>query len=112
MKVPALRIEVNGQLIAVAGAEGLSLLTATVGLGSGTGAAISASQTMFGVMGISLHGARPQQLNWASGVKLQPGDTISFQVVEVEQPSQPDKVISTPSAAQLAAEAKRQGRKR
>lgn len=107
MKVPALRIEVNGQLVAIAGAEGLSLLTATVGMGSGKASTISASETMVGVMGIALHGARPQQLSWGSGIKLQPGDTIAFQVVEVEQTSAPDNILPTPSAADLAAQAKR-----
>jgi hypothetical protein len=106
MKVPALRIEVNGQLIAVAGAPGLSLLTGTVGLGSGQAPQIDASAIMFSVMGLAVTTTQPRQLTWGKEVKLKQGDRVTFQVVEVEDPSPPDQTISSPSASQLEAQAR------
>lgn len=47
MKIPALRVEVNGELIAIAGAEDLSILTGQVGFGAGKNQAINTSQVMF-----------------------------------------------------------------
>ena len=112
MKTPALRVEVNGQLVTIAGASGLSLLTGTIGLGSGQGSKINSSEILFNVMGLSIHSAQPQQLTWGNGIKLQPGDRVTFEVVEVEQPSPPDKILSSPSSGQLAAEAGRPSSKR
>jgi hypothetical protein len=112
MKTPALRVEVNGELVAIAGASGLSLLTGSVSLGSGQSSKIDPSEIMFSVMGLNVHSAQPQQLTWGNGIRLQPGDRVTFEVVEVEQPSPPDKVLSSPSSAQLAAEATRPGSKR
>lgn len=112
MKTPALRVEVNGKLVAIAGASDLSLLTGTIGLGSGKGQKLDPSEIVFSVMGLNVHGAQPRQLTWGNGIKLQPGDRVTFEVVEVEQPSPPDKVLASPSSAQLAAEASRLGSKR
>jgi len=112
MKIPALRVEVNGELVAIAGANDLSLLTGTIGLGSGQGQKLNPSEIMFSVMGLNVHSAQPQQLTWGNGIKLQPGHRVTFEVVEVEQPSPPDKVLASPSSAQLAAEATRPGSKR
>jgi hypothetical protein len=111
MKIPALRVELNGELVAIAGANGLSLLTGTVGLGSGHGEKIDASEIMFSVMGLNVRSAQPQQLTWGNGTKLRPGDRVTFEVVEVEQPSPPDRVLSSPSSAQLAADATHPGSK-
>ena len=107
MTIPALRIKVNGQLVAIAGGENLSLLTATIGLGSGANKYIAAGSVMFGVMGLDLHSSQPKQLNWGSEIKLKVGDQVTIEIVQVEQTSPPDKVLSSPSSAQLHAEAKR-----
>jgi hypothetical protein len=112
VKIPAIRVDVNGELVAIAGANGLSLLTGSVGLGSGQGQKLDLSEIMFSVMGLNVHSAQPQQLTWGKGVKLQPGDRVTFEVVAVEQPSPPDRVLASPSSAQLAAEANRPGSKR
>jgi hypothetical protein len=112
MPLPALRVEVNGQLVAIAGAKGLSLLTGTVGLGSGQRQTIDASEIMLSIMGLNVHSAQPQQLTWGSGVKLKPGDKVTFEVVTVEHPSPPDKTTLSPSADQLETEANRPGKKR
>jgi len=107
MTVPALRIKVNGQLVAIAGGENLSLLTATIGLGSGADKYIPAGSVVFGVMGLDLHSSQPKQLNWGSDIKLKEGDQVTIEIVQVEQTTPPDKVLSSPSPAQLRAEAKR-----
>ncbi len=107
MKIPALRIEINGQLVAIAGAENLSLLTASVGFGAGSEKNIEATNSMFGVMGLDLHSSQPKQLNWASEINLKEGDKVTIEIVQVEQATPPDSIISTPSPAQLRAEAKR-----
>lgn len=107
MPFPALLIKVNAQLVATAGAENLSLLTATIGLGSGTEKYIDAGSTMFGVMGLDLHSSQPRQLNWGSEIKLNEGDQVTVEIVQVDQSTPPDKVLSSPSPAQLRAEAKR-----
>ena len=114
MKVPALRIEVNGELVAVAGADGLSLLSGQVGFGADAQKYIDLDSVMFNVMGLSLGGPTPQQLSWATDVRLKLGDKVSFQVVEADHPSPPSKSIKTPSSEELAAvaaaERKQRGR--
>ena len=105
MKIPALRVEVNGNLVAVAGAEGLSLLTGSVGLAPSASDAGSLSKVVFNVMGLALAGAQPRQLSWGSGTQLKLGDRVTFELVEVDQPSPPDKVMGSPSSGQLAAQA-------
>ena len=54
MNIPALRVEVNGELVAIAGASGLSLLSGTIGLGSGQGQTIDASEIVFSIMGLNI----------------------------------------------------------
>ena len=105
MKYPALRIEVNGTLVAIAGASDLSMLTGTVGLGSGKNVGLNASDILFSVMGLAVHGEQPRQLTWCKSITLQAGDKVTFQVVDAEQPTPPDQTLRTPSSAELAAEA-------
>jgi hypothetical protein len=105
MKVIALRVEVNGELVAIAGAENLSLLSGTVGLGSGSTTAFDSTNIMFSVMGLDVGSRQPRQLTWAEGVQLKLGDKVSFQVVEVEHPSPPSKVLGSPNTKELAAAA-------
>jgi hypothetical protein len=103
MKIPALRVEVNGEVIAIAGAEGLSLLTGQVGFGAGPNRAIDVSEVMFSVMGLAAQGPQPRQLAWGKDIQLKLGDRVTFQFVEVEQPSPPAEALRTPSSAELAA---------
>ena len=116
MKIPALRVEVNGELVATAGAEDLSILIGQVGFAAGKDRAINVSQIVFNVMGLAVHGPQPRQLTWGTGVQLKLGDRVTFEITEVEQPSLPQSVLRTPSSAELAAVAaaekkhKRQGK--
>jgi hypothetical protein len=103
MKFPALRVEINGELLAIAGAEDLSLLTGTVGFGAGPNCTVDVSKVMLSVMGLAVQGPHPQQLTWGNGVQLKLGDRVTFEVTEVEQPSPPSKVLRTPSSADLSA---------
>lgn len=105
MRNPALRIEINGERIAEAGAEGLSLLTGQVGLGVGASGALEAGHLMFSAMGLAVSGPTPRRFTRGHGIELTPGDRGVFQVIETENPSPPSKVMGTPSAAQLASPA-------
>jgi hypothetical protein len=102
MKIVALRVEVNGKLVAIAGAEDISLLTGQVSLGAGPNRAIDVSQVVFSVMGLAVQDPQPRQLTWANNIQLKLGDRVTFEIVEVEQPSPPDKVLRTPSSAELS----------
>lgn len=115
MKVPALRVEINGELVTIAGAENLDILTGNVGFGASPSGGIEVSNVMFLVMGLAVHGPNPRQLTWGNDIKLGPGDRVTFEVIETEQPSPPDKVLSTPSSDELAAASaakKRQSRRK
>ena len=106
MKVPALRIEVNGEFVAVAGAPDLSVLTGQVAFGAtGPNRNIDTSSTRLSVMGLALNGPQARQLTWANGLELKVGDRVTFELVEVSDPSPPDNVLATPSTAELAREA-------
>ncbi len=111
MKVPALRIEVNGELVAVAGAPDLSMLSGQVAFGAtGPNRIIDTSSIMFNVMGLALNGPQPRQLTWANGLELKVGDRVTFEIVEVSDPTPAGKVLATPSSAELAREAAKQKR--
>jgi hypothetical protein len=114
MKIPALRVEVNGQLVAIAGAENLDILSGQVGFGASPTGGIEVSRVMFGVMGLAVHGPNPQQLTWGNQIKLKLGDRITFEIAEVDQPSAPEKVLRTSSdeLAAVAAAERKQGRRR
>lgn len=109
MKVPALRIEVNGELVAVAGAPGLSMLSGQVAFGAtGRNRVIDTSGIMFNVMGLALNGPQPKQLTWPNGLELKVGDKVTFEIVEASDPTPPGKVLATPSSSELAREAAKQ----
>ena len=113
MKIPALRVEVNGELVALAGAEGLDILSGQVCFGASPTGGIEVSRVVLGVMGLAVHGPNPRQLTWGNEIKLGLGDRITFEIAEVDQPSPPEKVIGTPSSDELVAAAtaeKKQGR--
>jgi hypothetical protein len=95
MKIPALRIEVNGELVALAGAEGLDILSGQVAFGACPTGGIDVSRVAVGVMGLSVHGPSPRQLTWGTEIKLGLGDRVTFEITEVEQPSPPDEILST-----------------
>jgi hypothetical protein len=102
MKIPALRVEVNDEVVAIAGAENLDLLTGLVSFGASPSGGIDISRVISSIMGISVRGPEPQQLTWANAIKLKLGDRITFEIVEVDQPSPPDQVLRTPSSPELA----------
>jgi hypothetical protein len=109
MKVPALRIEVNGELIAVAGAPNLSMLSGQVAFGaSGPNRVIDTSSILLNVMGLALNGTQPCQLTWGNGLALKVGDKVTIEIVEVSDPNPPGRVLATPSSAELAREAAKQ----
>jgi hypothetical protein len=103
MKFPALRVEVNGKLVAIAGDDGLSILTGQVSFGAGPNRDIDVSQVMLRVIGLAAQAPQPRQLTWANDVQLKLGDRVTFEIVEVEQPSPPDQVLRSPSYTELAA---------
>jgi len=105
MKIPALRVEVNGELVAIAGAEDLSILTGQVGFGAGKDRSINVSQVVFSVIGLAVQGPQPRQLTWGTDVELKLGDRVTFEITEIEQPSPPQAVVRTPSSAELTAAA-------
>ena len=105
MKIPALRIEINGKQVAMAGAEGLSLLSGQVALGAGSAGSIDLANIVFSVMGLDVAGTPPRQLTWLEGIQLKPGDRVTFEVVQTESPTPPSNVRRTPSAEQLTAAA-------
>jgi hypothetical protein len=102
MKIPALRVEVNGELVAIAGAEGLSVLSGQVSFGAGPNRAIDVSHVMFSLMGLAVHGPQPRQFTWGNDVQLKLGDKVTFQITEVDQPSPPNKILRSPSIEELA----------
>jgi hypothetical protein len=112
MKLTALRVEVNGESLAIAGAEGLTLLTGMVSVGSGQESTIDPSKILVCVMGMDVYSPQPRQLTWGTEIKLKPGDRVTFQVVKVEHASAPDSTVNTPSSAQLAAKTPRETKKR
>lgn len=103
MKIPALRVEVNGELVAVAGADGLDILSAQVAFGASPTGGIEISNVACLAMGLAVHDSNPRQLTWLEGIKLKLGDRITFEIAEVDQASAPDKVMGTPSSEELAA---------
>ena len=105
MKIPALRIEVNGEVVALAGAEGLDILSGQVAFGASPTGGIEVSRVALGVMGLAVHGPSPRQLTWANGIKLGLGDRVTFEIAEVEQPTPPDGILGAPTSAELAAAA-------
>jgi len=75
---------------------------------TGPNRVIDTSGIMFNVMGLTLDGPQPRQLTWANGLELKVGDRVTFEFVEVSNPSPPGKVLATPSSAELAQEAAKQ----
>ena len=105
MKIPALRIEINGKQVAVAGAEGLSILSGHMGLAAGSPGSVDLESIVFSVMGLNIASNPPQQLTWLDGTLLKPGDKVTFEVVETESPTPPSNVRRTPTTEQLTAAA-------
>jgi hypothetical protein len=102
VKVPALRVEVNGEVVALAGGEHLDMLSGQVGFGASPTDGINVSRVFLNVMGLAVHGPNPRQLTWGNDIKLKLGDRITFEITELDQPSPPDSVLKTPSSDELA----------
>ena len=107
MKIPALRVEINGKQVTVAGAEGLALLTGAVGIGAGTSGNLDAGAIAFSVIGIDTAADQPRQLTWLDGVRLAPGDKVTFEVIETDTPTPPSNTRRSPSSEQLLASEKK-----
>ena len=112
MPVLALEIEVNGKRLTVAGAKDLALLSAQIAAGvGGHGGSIQADSAVhLSVMGLTSPkpSSRMANLSWINGLALQQGDSVTFRVVQVEQPDAPAEVIRTPTATELAAVAEKE----
>ena len=110
MPFPAIRVEINGELVAIAGSEEVSFLTGSVGVGIGSGNKVLLENAALSVMAlVGVSGSAPKQLSWCDGVRLRKGDRVTFELVEIDEASPPGKVLRTPSSSELAsiAEAKR-----
>jgi hypothetical protein len=103
----ALRIEINGELIAVAGADNLAMLSGQIAYGVQSAGAVAMDSVVFSVMGLDVNSARPRQLTWANGVQLKMGDRVTFQLVEADNPTPPSEIRASPSSQELAAAAER-----
>lgn len=102
MKIPAIRVEINGKLIAIAGKENISFLSGHIGIGVGSMAKIDVHNIAFGVIGVETTGSQSRQLTWSDGIKIAPGDKVTFEVIETENPTPPTNAIRTPSTEELA----------
>jgi hypothetical protein len=107
--VLAIEVEFNGKRLTVAGAKDLSVLTAYVSavglLGPETvefrPTGGGATDLHLRVGGLTSRGSMPDQhLNWIDKLKVQPGDTVIFRVVEVEQTDPP--IESSPATRKTA----------
>ena len=104
MTFPAIRVEVNGELVAVAGARDASLLTGSLGLGAGADKEVGFDMSVFSVMAlVGIAGDTPQQLSWCNQVHLRKGDRVTFELVEVDEATPPSRVLRTPSSKELRA---------
>jgi len=97
MTVLAIDVEVNGQRIAVAGANDLKWLAATIGAGGEPGKRnLQADIDAFhlAVWGIASGPAdREAILTWISKVSLRIGDSATLRIVQAEQPDPPAQVL-------------------
>jgi hypothetical protein len=97
MTVLAIEVEVNGQRIAVAGANDLISLVATIGAGGERGK--RKLQVDFDAFHLAVWGfaSGPADyaaiLTWISKVSLRIGDSATFRIVRAEQPDPPAEVL-------------------
>lgn len=117
MAVLAIEIELNGKRLVVAGAKDLALLTAQIAAGVGAEKRklqVDTDNFHLTAMGLtSSESTSPiENLTWINGLALKLGDSITFRIVEVEQPDQPPHVFRTPTSDELAAAAERENSKR
>lgn len=111
MPVLAIEVEVNGKRLVVAGAEDLALLSAQIAAGVGSDNATIQVDTDFHLTVMALtspRSARMANLTWCNGLPLQVGDSITFRIVQVEQPDPPTTVLQTPTSQELAAAAEKE----
>src|SRR2546421_5790851 len=102
MATLAIEVELNGKRLVVAGAEGLALLSAQLGAGVGStnDTVRVGTEVHLTVMGLTSpkSSSRVANLTWINGLPLQMGDSITFRIVEVEQPDPPANVFRTPTS--------------
>src|SRR5258708_6403480 len=98
MTIPTLPTAAAGKQLPAAGAENLSLLSGQVSLGAGSSGSIDLGKIGLIVIGLDVAGTQSRQLTWGDGVQLKPGDRVTFEVVETENPTPPNNARRTPSA--------------
>ena len=113
MTVLAIEIEVNGKRLAVAGSKNLALLSAGIAAGVGPeNRTLQVDMDVFHLTALGLTSSktasRIANLTWINGLPLQLGDSITFRIVQVEQPDPPAQVLRTPTSEELAAAAEKE----
>ncbi|SRR6266513_4048639 len=112
MATLAIEVELNGKRLVVAGAEDLSVLAAQVaaGVGATNETVRVGTDVHLTVMGLTSpkSSSRVANLTWINGLPLQMGDSITFRIVEVEQPDPPAEILRTPTSQELAATAEKE----
>ena len=112
MTVLAIEVEVNGKRLLVAGAKDLALLSAQIAAAGGSENETVGLDTAvhLTVMGLTSpqSSSRMANLTWVNGLPLKRGDSITFRIVQVEQPDPPANVLRTPTSQELAAAAEKE----
>ena len=105
MPVLAIEVHLNGDKVTVAGAEGLSVLTATV-------AAVRLKDGAAPEIHLQVGGITSQKhLDWITKQGLKPGDSVTLRVLEVQEADPPVQSLRLPSSEQLSVVAAQERRK-
>ena len=113
MTVLAIEIELNGKRLVVAGAKDLAILSAQIAAGVGPEKrTLQVHLDTFHLTAMGLtspkSASRMANLTWVNGLPLQLGDSITFRIVQVEQPDAPAQILRTPTSKELAAAAEKE----
>jgi hypothetical protein len=113
MTVLAIEVELNGKRLSVAGAKDLALLSAQIAAGVGSeNRTLQVDMDVFHLTAMGLtspkSASRIANLTWINGLPLKLGDSITFRIVQVEQPDPPAQVLRTPTTGELAAAAEKE----
>ena len=109
----AIEVELNGKRLVIPGAKDLALLTAQVAAGVGAEKRtlqVDLDNFRLHAMGMtSSESASPMvNLTWISSLPLKVGDSVTFRIVQVEQPDPPPHVFRSPTSRELAAAAEQE----
>ena len=112
MAILAIEIEVNGERLAVAGANNLSMLAAQVLAGVGAERRSLEVDDHFRLLVTAL--TSPESTlpvaspSWIKERTLRVGDTVTFRIVDVEQGDPPLEVLPVPTPDELASATERE----